>query len=84
MHNKVQKPLPKMVPPSLIFWIIAVICSGGSEATKGVWWDLIMRVAAKEGRKEGRKDRTATKHRGKRQTRNRANCCSPIHPKWTQ
>ena len=57
MHNKVQKPLPKRVPPSLIFWIIAVICSGGSEATKGVWWDLIMRVAAKEGRKEGRTGR---------------------------
>ena len=63
MHNKVQKPLRKRVPLSLIFWIIAVICSGGggSEVTKGVWWGILLceRGAAKEGR---------TSHREKRQT----------------
>ena len=43
MHNKVQKPLRKRVPLSLIFWIIAVICSGGgSEVTKGVWWGILL------------------------------------------
>ena len=70
--TKCKNRFGKGLSLSLIFWIIVVICSGGAKATKGVWWYLIMRVSAKEGKKgEGRKD--ASKHRvrtvtGDRQT----------------
>ena len=68
MHDKVQKPLRKRsLSLSLIFWIIVVICSGGAKATKGVWWYLIMRVSAKEGKKEKGRVETQRKDRDRRQ-----------------